>query len=249
MKNILIALALTFSLGTAASAFDMGDMSDSERQTFRDEIRTYLLENPEVLMEAIGVLEAREQDEQVANDVALAQTNAEALFEDGHSLVWGNPEGDITMVEFMDYRCSFCRRAHPEIAELIETDGNIRIITKEFPILGEQSVLASRFALATKMIAGDEAYKMISDALMTMRSDMTEDSLSRLADEFDLDTGAIMGAMSSDDITTVLSENRLLGQRLLITGTPTFVVEDQMLRGYLPLAQMQEVVARVRDGG
>ena len=249
MKNILIALALTFSLGTAASAFDMGDMSDSERQTFRDEIRTYLLENPEVLMEAIGVLEAREQDEQVANDVALAQTNAEALFEDGHSLVWGNPEGDITMVEFMDYRCSFCRRAHPEIAELVETDGNIRIITKEFPILGEQSVLASRFALATKMIAGDEAYKMISDALMTMRSDMTEDSLSRLADEFDLDTGAIMGAMSSDDITTVLSENRLLGQRLLITGTPTFVVEDQMLRGYLPLAQMQEVVARVRDGG
>lgn len=249
MKNILIALALTFSLGTAASAFDMGDMTDSERQTFRDEIRTYLLENPEVLMEAIGVLEAREQDEQVANDVALAQTNAETLFEDGHSLVWGNPEGDITMVEFMDYRCSFCRRAHPEIAELVETDGNIRIITKEFPILGEQSVLASRFALATKMIAGDEAYKMISDALMTMRSDMTEDSLSRLADEFDLDTGAIMGAMSSDDITTVLSENRLLGQRLLITGTPTFVVEDQMLRGYLPLAQMQEVVARVRDGG
>lgn len=247
MKNVLSALAIC--LATSTAAFDMEAMTDAERQTFRDEIRAYLLDNPEVLMEAIGVLEAREQQAQVANDVELARTNLDALHNDGHSLVWGNPEGDITMVEFMDYRCGFCRRAHPEIAELIETDGNIRIITKEYPILGEQSVVAARFAVATKIVAGDEAYKNISDALMTMRADVSEDSLTRLAETFALDTDAIIATMSSDEVTAVLEENRLLGQRMNISGTPTFVVEDQMLRGYLPLDQMQQIVAQIRDEG
>ncbi|MBT8411781.1 MAG: thioredoxin domain-containing protein, partial [Octadecabacter sp.] len=126
----LAAAALSVSLSaTSAMALDMDALTDGERDAFRAEVRAYLLENPEVLMEAIGVLEQRQAEAETMRDVQLAQVNADALFNDGYSYVGGNPDGDIMMVEFMDYRCGFCRRAHPEVAELLAQDGNIRIVT------------------------------------------------------------------------------------------------------------------------
>ncbi|WP_281981915.1 DsbA family protein [Thalassorhabdomicrobium marinisediminis] len=242
----LTALALSTTLAQAQAA---DPMSDAEREAFRSEVRAYLLEHPEVLMEAIGVLETRQQEAEVMRDEHLAQANAEALTNDGFSHVGGNPDGDITIVEFVDYKCGYCRRAHPEVAELIESDGNIRIITKEFPILGEQSVLASRFAIATKLTAGDEAYKQVSDGLMTMRADVTEASLTDLAKGFDLDADAILAAMERDEVQDIIAANRALGQRMQITGTPTFVFDDQMVRGYVPLAQMRQIVEAERNDG
>lgn len=231
---------------TSVFAQDTG-MSDGERDAFRAEVRAYLLENPEVLMEAIAVLENRQAEAEVNRDVNLAQVNANALQNDGFSYVGGNPDGDVTIVEFIDYRCGFCRRAHPEVAELVSSDGNIRIITKEFPILGEQSVMASQFAIATKIIAGDEAYKQVSDALIALRSDVTPASLGSLADAFDLDAEAIFAEMDSETVGEVLANNRALGDRMSITGTPTFVFGDQMVRGYVDLAQMRKIVEAERE--
>lgn len=224
-------------------------MTDAERDTFRAEVRAYLLENPEVLMEAIAVLENRQAEAESTRDERLAEMNANALLDDGFSFVGGNPDGDITIVEFIDYRCGFCRRAHPEVAELVATDGNIRIITKEFPILGEQSVMASQFAVATKIIAGDDAYKQVSDALIALRSDVTPASLSSLAQAFDLDADAIFAEMESPATQTVIANNRALGDRMQITGTPTFVFGDQMVRGYINLAQMRLIVDQQREDG
>jgi len=243
--RLTIPLAALMISATPALAQD--GMSDAERSMFRAEVRAYLLENPEVLMEAIGVLESRQAQAETQRDEQLAQMNAAALFDDGFSFVGGNPDGDITVVEFIDYRCGFCRRAHPEVAELVQTDGNIRIITKEFPILGEQSLLSAQFAIATKIVAGDAAYKQVSDALMALRSDVTPDSLSTLASAFDLDGDAILAEMDSDATQTVLANNRALGERLAITGTPTFVFGEQMVRGYVDLAQMRQIVEDVRD--
>lgn len=235
-------------LMTTTSLFAQ-DMSETERTAFRAEVRAYLLENPEVLMEAIAVLENRQEEAEAERDERLASINADALFNDGFSHVGGNPDGDITIVEFVDYRCGFCRRAHPEVAELIASDGNIRIITKEFPILGEQSLLASQFAIATKIVAGDAAYKEVSDALIALRSDVTPQSLSSLAQAFDLDTDAIFAEMESPAVQTVLANNRALGQRMQITGTPTFVFGDQMVRGYVDLNQMRAIVEAERQNG
>jgi len=247
--TVLTALGALFTAATLAmpaQAFDLQDMSAAERDAFRAEIRTYLLENPEVIMEAVAVLEKRQAEEQARGDSDLVKANAGALFDDGHSWVGGNPEGDITLVEFMDYRCGYCKRAFPEVESLIETDGNIRLIVKEFPILGEQSVLASRFAIATLNVAGDEGYKQVHDALMTFRGDITEPALARLAEGFGLDADAIAAEMGSEAVTEVINKNRALGQRLNITGTPSFVMEDQMLRGYVPLDAMQQIVADIR---
>jgi len=238
-----LPFALTLALATPLAA---QDMTDAERMAFRAEVRAYLLENPEVLMEAISVLEAKEQAQAAAADVELARANADSLFNDPTSFVGGNPEGDITIVEFMDYRCGYCKRAYPEVAELISRDGNIRYIVKEFPILGEESVLASRFALATKQVAGDAVYDEVHATLMQFQGNISEGALERVSDSFGLDTDAIMAEMFSDDVTAIINGNRALAERMRISGTPTFVVDDQMLRGYVPLDQMQQIVAAVR---
>jgi protein-disulfide isomerase len=243
------ALTLALLLGTQATAVELDAMTDAERAAFRAEIRSYLLENPEVLMEAIGVLEQREQAAKANNDVAMAQNNAALLFDDGHSFVGGNPDGDITIVEFMDYRCGYCKKAHPDVASLITADGNIRYIIKEFPILGDASELASRFAIAVKIVGGEAAYKEAHDTLMEFRGEMTNDSLGRLATSLGLSAADITVTMNSAEVNQIINDNRLLGQAMQITGTPTFVVQDQMLRGYVPQAQMAQIVARVREQG
>ena len=244
-----LAAALALALAASPAAADLTDMSEAERQAFHEEVRAYLLDNPEVIMEAIQVLEDRQVQAQADADVALVQEHASALFDDGYSWVGGNPDGDVTMVEFLDYRCGYCRRAHPEVADLVETDGDIRLVVKEFPILGEQSVLASRFAIATRNLAGDAAYEEVHDALMTMRAEVTRPALERLAESLDLDADAIMAGMDQPEVDAEIGANHALAQQLGISGTPTFVVEDQMLRGYLPLAQMMQVIDEVRADG
>lgn len=247
-RHALSALALAAGLAAAtpALAFDIDAMSEQERAIFRDEVRAYLLDNPEVIMEAVAVLEQRQADQQVADDAALIATNHDALFDDGFSHVAGNPDGDITIVEFVDYKCGYCRKAFPEVAQLLTDDGNIRLILKEFPILGEESLLASRFAIAAKLVDGDEAYGKLHDAMMTMRGTMTPDSLSGLAGSLGLDGAAIVAGMTDPAVDLIIGQNHGLAGRLQINGTPAFVMGDEMLRGYIPLDGMVQIVDKLR---
>lgn len=242
-----LSAAFVAAASAPSSALDLNQMTAQEREVFRDEVRAYLLDNPEVIMEAVNLLETRQQQAQVQADVSLVSENADAIFNDGFSFVGGNPEGDITLVEFLDYRCGYCKRAHDEVAKLLETDGNIRLIVKEFPILGEQSVLASRFAVATKQVAGDAPYKELTDALMTVNGDVTVPMLRRLGKTLGLDTAAIEARMDTEEVTREIAMTRALAQKLRITGTPTFVLQDEMLRGYLPYDQMLALVKEKRS--
>ncbi|MGV6803744.1 MAG: DsbA family protein [Ruegeria sp.] len=227
-------------------ALDLNAMNEAEKAEFGAQVREYLLENPEVIIEAINILEQRNAAAEAAADKDLVAANASELFDDGFSWVGGNPDGDITLVEFMDYRCGYCRRAIPEVAELLETDGNIRLVVKEFPILGDASVLSSRFAIATKHVAGDDAYRQVHDALLEFSGDVSDVTLRRIADGLGLDSDAIIAAMDSDQVTEEIAQTRALAQRLKITGTPTFVLGTEMLRGYLKADQMQEIADGVR---
>lgn len=240
----LTALAL---LAAPVQALDVSSMTETERAAFRAEVRAYLLENPEVILEAINVLEDRQAAAETQADFDLVMQNAEALFDDGFSWVGGNPEGDITLVEFIDYRCPYCRRAMLEVKSLLAADGNIRLIRKELPILGDDSMQASRFAIATKTIAGMEAYGLIHDALMDYHGELSEVALRRLSDAFDLDSDAIIAEMDSDATTSQIARTHALAQRMKISGTPTFVLQDEMLRGFLPAEQLAIIVAEKRD--
>jgi protein-disulfide isomerase len=247
LSQAAASAALAFGLlSSPAQALDLKEMTPAERAAFGEEVRAYLLENPEVILEAVNLLEQRQAADEAARDEALVAANIAEIENDGYSWVGGNPEGDITLVEFMDYRCGYCRKAAPEVAELLAEDGNIRWVVKEFPILGEASVLSSRFAVATKQIAGDDAYKSVHEALMTMTGEPGEVALRRLADGLGLDADAILARMDSEEVTQELRQTRALAQQLSISGTPTFVLGGELLRGYLPKDQMEIVVKEVR---
>ena len=247
MLHRLTTTVLAAALAAPLAAMDLKELTDEERALFRAEVRAYLMENPEVIMEAVNLLQEREAEQAARADFDLVEQNSDAIFDDGYSWVGGNPDGDVTLVEFLDYRCGYCKRAHDEVAKLIETDGNIRFIIKEFPILGEQSVIASRFAVAAKQVAGGDSYKALHDALMEFNGDITLPALRRLASTFGLDADAIEARMDSDDVTREIAETRALAQRLQISGTPTFVLQDEMLRGYLPYDQLEVLVAVKRE--
>lgn len=249
MRLLFAAVAfLTAPVGTPLVALDLAAMTPAERDAFRAEVRDYLLENPEVLMEAIAVLEAREAEAQAAADRALVAEHRDAIVADGRSWVGGNPEGDVTVVEFFDYRCGYCRRAFADVEEMVAADGAVRFVLKEFPILGEQSEAASRFAVAVRQLHGDDAYKDTHDALMALESDITPDALSRLAEALALNPTPILDRMDAPEVSAEIDANRALAESLGITGTPTFVMGDQLVRGYLPLPEMRAVLDAERAG-
>lgn len=240
-RTLTTAAVLTLSLSLPALAQDAAN-----DEAFGERVRAYLLENPHVIMEAVGVLQQREDAAAAMADQDIIAAQMDALTNDGFSWVGGNPDGDITVVEFMDYRCGYCKKAHPEVESLLSADGNIRFIVKEFPILGEQSILGSQFAIAAHIVAGDDAYKAVHDTLMSYNGEITAESLSRLADSLDLDGAAILAKLDDPEVVRRISENRALGKALDISGTPTFVVQNQMVRGYVPAEQLQKMVDQLR---
>ncbi|MDG2339702.1 MAG: DsbA family protein [Paracoccaceae bacterium] len=246
MKRLLKFLALAFVLATPAQAIDLSAMTNDEKTAFGAAVREYLLENPEIIVEVISVLEERRAVSEAQSDRDLVLSVQELLFDDGFSHVSGNPHGDIEIVEFIDYRCGYCRKAHPEVKEMMAEDGNIRLVYKEYPILGEQSVIASRFAIATRLLFGGIAYENMQDTLMAFTGNYSEAALRKLAGAIDVDADAILEEMTSEKVTDEINNNRALGNHLAVTGTPTFVLEVEMLRGYVPKAQFAAMVEEVR---
>lgn len=247
IRFVAPALVAWSMIGSPAMSGEIANLSDDDRLAFRAEVRAYLMDNPEVIIEAVELLKQRDAQQQAQTDFSLVSANVDELFDDGYSWVGGNPDGDITLVEFLDYRCGYCRRAMPEVMNLLKSDGNIRLIVKEFPILGDASMVSSRFAIATKHVAGGDAYKQVHDALMEFSGDPTEVALRRLAEGLGLEADAILGAMDSDAVSHEIARTRALAQRLEITGTPTFVVQDELLRGFLPGDQMAAMIAEKRS--
>jgi protein-disulfide isomerase len=223
-------------------------MTAEERAILRDEIRTYLLENPEVIIEAMDELQARQDAADAARDTALLAANQDAILNDGVSWVGGNPNGDVTIVEFMDYRCGYCRKAHDEVNALVNADGNIRYVVKEFPILGEESLLSSQFAIAVQQLHGPDAYKAAHNALISLRSEATPENLGLLASDLGHDPAPILARMGSPEVQAVIEANYALGQIMEINGTPTFVMGGTLLRGYVEYEAMQAIIAAERAG-
>jgi len=223
-----------------------GDMTEVERDEFRAEVRAYLLDSPEVLMEAIQVLEQRQQQDAAATDDALVAANLEEIMNDGFSYIGGNPDGDVTLVEFMDYRCGFCRRAHTDLLELLENDPDIRFVMKEFPILGEQSMLSARLAIATLHKAGPDAYHGLANFLIEFSGNLTPKTMEAVLTKQGLNAAEILAYLDDPAVSRQIADVNNLAGRLNISGTPTFVLGGEMIRGYVPLANLQEMIAYLR---
>lgn len=238
------ALALIAAL-SAAPALSQEALTPEQGIAVDERVRAFLLDHPEVILEALEVLETRRQEAEAKADEALVAELRKPLFDDGYSHVFGNPEGDVTIVEFADYRCGYCKAAHPQVMELLKTDGDIRLIYKEFPILGQESMLASRVAMAA--LAIDPAgYERLHEAMLTFKGGLDEATVYRLAvaagfDEADLRKGA-----EAPEIAESIRATYTLAQALKVEGTPSFVIGDRVVRGFVQLDQMRELVAEAR---
>ena len=242
-----IVILFIFLMATQSFALDLSKISAAERALLQEEIRLYLLENPEIIMEAVEVLRKKEQQAAIQSDFELVKKNKKAIFEDGFSFIGGNPNGDITLVEFVDYRCGYCKKAHNEVEKLLSTDGNIRFMIKEFPILGEDSLVLSKFALAVKIVHGDEMYKLVHDTLIKMKSQPSDKAFGQIMRNLNLDANLIENAMESNEVNGMIAYTRTLAERLKISGTPTFVMNDELIRGYVPFDALINIVENKRD--
>ena len=217
------------------------------KATLHAEIRAYILENPDIVFEAVAIVREREAEEENRRDIDLVKENWDELQDDGRSYVGGNPEGDITLVEFLDYRCGYCRKAYEDVEALLAEDRNIRFIIKELPILGDASVIMAQFAIAAKILHGPDVYKSIHDTLMSFSGEPTPEALAEIATAFGLEATRIIEEMMSEAVMEEIEANRALGEKMQISGTPTFIFGETILRGYLPLTAMRDVVQDVRD--
>ncbi len=223
----------------------LSDMTETEREALRTEIRAYLLEYPEVLMEAINILEARRKADTQQADAALIAANSEQLYNDPNSWVGGNPDGDVTLVEFSDYRCGFCKKAHPEVQELLQRDPNIRMVVKEFPILGPDSVAVARMAQAALEL--DPAkFETLNDKLMRFEGQLNEAIAYQIADRVGYDIATLKERAASAEIEARIGDNYALARAMGLKGTPSFILGNQIIRGYVPLDRMLAAVAKAR---
>ena len=244
--KLIIASIWFLAFGSISIAMDIHNLTNADRKVLQKEIRRYILENPDIIFEAADIVRKREAALEVQEDEELIQSNFNEIFYDNYSYVGGNPDGDITIVEFVDYKCGYCRKAAELVRELIAKDDNIRFVVKEFPILGEASLVSSKFAIAVKNIGGPEKYKVAHDILLALTAEPTEIYLRRIAKELELNPEELFEAMQSDLVTQEIDQTGELAQKLQISGTPTFILGDQFLRGFVPLEILSKAIQSER---
>ena len=226
----------------ATGAIKVDPIPPELRRAFEGVVRDYLLKNPAVIREAMQVLQAREEAEkQAAASLAMKQYRSE-LLQNANSPVGGNPKGDITIVEFFDYNCGYCKRVVPTVAAVLRNDPNVRVVYKEFAILGPQSVVAARAALAAKRQGKYHAFHV---ALMSAeRAD--ENSVAATAHALGLDYAQLVKDMGDPAIEEQLERNYRLATAIGINGTPAFVIGDRLVPGAVDEAAMMEIIATER---
>jgi protein-disulfide isomerase len=223
-----------------------GSFSDAQKTEIGEIVRQYLMENPEVLLDVSKALEARQQQAEAEQRKGALAAHAKAIFHGSNDFVAGNPNGDVTIVEFFDYNCGWCKKGFPEVMSLIEKDKNLRVVLKEFPIFGGDSDYAAIAALAAKK---QNKYMELHAALFSHEGKITQQVVDDLAKANGIDLEKLKADMKSPEIAQSLAETREIAQALAINGTPAFIIDEQVSPGYLPADSLAAIVAEVRQNG
>lgn len=242
-RNLMAALALCLALG--ASAATAQDTPALDQSQIEEIVRQYLLEHPEVVVEALQAFEAKRAaaEEQRSREVIAAlidQINMNPL-----SPVAGNPDGDVTIVEFFDYNCPYCKREAAEITALLAEDDNIRFVYKEWPILSAESEIAARAALAAWQ-QDQESYVAFHDAMMAHRGKLDGDTVLAIASAEGLDVEQLKADMASGEVEAELAHVRNLAKQIGVNGTPAYVIDGTLVPGAVGIEELKSLVAAAR---
>ena len=208
-------------------------------------VRNYLLKNPEIMLEVQTALETKREEKSRATRAAFITESGSGLFNDAEDAVIGNPQGNVTVVEFFDYNCGYCRRAVGDMQALLKADNNVRFVLKELPILGPDSVKAHIVAQAFKKLV-PEKYSDFHVSLMES-GQATEETAMALAISLGADEAALRAGMGDPAIGAHFERNNTLAEGLNITGTPSYVIQDEVVPGALGLEVLAQKVANVRQ--
>ena len=236
---LALAIGLVLPLGTFAGYAQ--SFSDPQRSEIEKIIREYLVQHPEVLQEAIAELEKKQASDEAAKHQAAVKDNASAIFNSPRQVVTGNPQGDVTFVEFFDYNCGYCKRAMSDMFDLLKHDPKLKVVLKEFPVLGPGSVEAARVAVAVRMQdKTGKKYMEFHQKLLGGRGQADKARALAVAKEVGFDMTRLERDMTSDEVKQTLEESFKLAEKLGLNGTPSYVIGDNVVVGAVGLDALKE---------
>jgi protein-disulfide isomerase len=223
-----------------------GPLSPAQVDQVQKIVSDYLRQHPEVIIDAIKAYQAKQD----ADQQAAAKKNIVALkddiFKDPTSPVGGNPQGDVAIAEFFDYRCPYCKAVAPDLDKALAQDGKVRLVYKEFPILGPVSVTAAKAALAAQM---QGKYVPFHQKLISYKGNLDEATIYKLAGDVGLDLAKLKADMAKPEIQATIDRNAKLADKLNVQGTPGFVVGQELIPGAASVDELTAAIKRARAGG
>ena len=241
------AFAVAFALAAFSPAFAEGDkpaLSPEQEKRVKELVKEYILANPEIILEAVQTLRRKQEEAQKKAAEDALKTRRVELQGATDLPVAGNVKGDVTIVEFMDYRCGYCKGVKPTIDEVLRADGKIRLVIKEFPILGPASKTASMAAIAAHKQGKYLAYH---NALMAYPNNLTDEVIFALARQVGLDVVKLKADMGSPEVQALIEKTHKLAQDLGINGTPGFIIGDQIIPGAVSADELKKKISEARQ--
>ena len=244
LASLLAAAAISVAGVTAASA---QTFSEPQRGEIEKIVRDYLLKHPEVLQEVMQELEKKQQTAEAEKARSAVKTHAEALFNSPRQVTLGNPQGDVTFVEFFDYNCGYCKRAHGDMTALMSKDPKLKVVLKEFPVLGPGSVEAAQVAVAVRMQdKSGKKYMEFHQKMLLGRGQADKARALAVAKEIGLDMTRMEKDLKSEEITATLQESAKLAEALGLNGTPSYVIGNDVVIGAVGLDALGRKVEAAR---
>jgi protein-disulfide isomerase len=242
-------LAVMLTLPATAPARAQG-FTGEQRSEIERIIKDYLLSHPELLQDVMSELEKRQAAAEAEKHRTTVKENSDVIFSSPRQVTLGNPQGDVTVVEFFDYNCGYCKRAMSDMLELMKGDAKLKFVLKEFPVLGEGSVQAAQVAAAVRMQdkTGGKKYLEFHQKLLAGRGPADKARALAVAKEIGLDVARIEKDMASDEVKATLEESFKLAEALGLNGTPSYVVGGDVVVGAVGLNTLKEKVNAARCG-
>jgi protein-disulfide isomerase len=243
MRRFLLSLFAALVLA-AAPVQAQEALNAKQADQVRKIVKDYLMENPEVILDAVEALREKQRLAAEAEAKRAITERKKDIFEDPTSPVSGNPKGDVVLVEFFDYNCVYCKTMHDSVMKMVKEDGKVRLIYKELPILGPASLVAAKAALAA---GKQKKYAEFQDALMRLKGSLSETSIMKTAADVGLDTTKLKKDMEGADVADAIARNKELARALNIEGTPAFVIGETVLPGAIPEASLKQWINDQRE--
>jgi len=238
-----LMLGLSVAYAGAAHAAEKPALTPAQKEEVKQTVREYLLENPEIISEVIEILQNKQQNAKTAKRNEVVKARKAELVNPPEGTVVANPNGDVTVVEFFDYNCGYCKSVLPTLMEAVKADPKLRLVVKEYPILGPASLTASQAALAARK---QNKYAELHLALLSYKGQLTQPAIMDAATKVGLDVKKLQEDMKSDEVMNILRKNHDLAQELGIEGTPNIFVGDEFVPGAIEKDDLMKLIALAR---